>query len=198
MISPSVVLSTFGIIFIAELPDKTALAALILSSKYRPRDVILGAWLAFFVQTVVAVLAGGILNFLPAGPIRIASGVRFLIFAVLALLRNEEEEEENEKREIEKRGMARPVWLVSFLVIFAAEWGDLTQLATATLVARGGNPLAVGLGAVLGLWAVTVVAAYSGNQIGRLLQPRILNIASGILFGLIGIYMVATALLGYP
>lgn len=197
MISPSVVLSTFGIIFIAELPDKTALAALILSSKYRPRDVILGAWLAFLVQTVVAVLAGGILNLLPAGPIRIASGVGFLIFAVLALLRNKEEEEANEKREIAKRGRARPIWLVSFLVIFAAEWGDLTQLATATLVARGGNPLAVGLGAVLGLWSVTVVAAYSGKQIGRLLQPKLLNIASGVLFGLIGIYMIATALVVY-
>jgi Ca2+/H+ antiporter, TMEM165/GDT1 family len=193
-ISFPVIASTFGIIFVAELPDKTALAALILSTRYKPRDVILGAWLAFLAQTIVAVLAGGVLNYLPNGPIRIASGVGFLIFAVLALRRKGEEEEASEKEEIEKRGGTRPIWLVSFLVIFAAEWGDLTQLATAALVARGGNPLSIGAGAVLGLWTVTVIAAYSGKQIGRFLKPSTLNIASGILFGVIGIYIIADAL----
>ena len=82
---------------------------------------------------------------------------------------------------------------MSFLVIFAAEWGDLTQLATAALVARGGNPLAIGLGAVLALWSVTVLAAYSGQQLARFLKPKVLNLVSGILFAVIGLYVIASA-----
>lgn len=188
----SVVASTYGLIFVAELPDKTALAALVLASKYRPRQVILGTWLAFLVQTVVAVAAGGLLSHLPTLPIRIAAGVGFLVFAVLALLRKEDDEEAEERRAIAERS-ARPVWLMSFLVIFAAEWGDLTQLATAALVARGGNPLAIGLGAVLALWSVTVLAAYSGQQLARFLKPKVLNLVSGILFAVIGLYVIASA-----
>lgn len=187
-----VIASTYGLIFVAELPDKTALAALVLASKYRPRQVILGTWLAFLVQTVVAVAAGGILSRLPTMPIRIASGLGFLVFAVLAFRRKENEAEAQERRAVTERS-SRPVWLMSFLVIFAAEWGDLTQLATAALVARGGDPLSVGLGAVLALWSVTVIAAYSGQQFARFLKPHILNIVSGILFAVIGLYILATA-----
>ena len=170
-LSLPIILSTFAIIFIAELPDKTALAALILASKYGPRGVIVGTWLAFLIQTLVAVLVGGLASTLPTEPIRIASGLGFLVFAVLALRRKEDEDEAAEKRDIAKAGSSRPVWLMSFLVIFAAEWGDLTQLATAALVARNGHPLSVGIGAVLALWTVTVVAAFSGHQIGNICGP---------------------------
>ena len=72
-------LSTFAVVFIAELPDKTALAALLLSTKYRARDVILGAGLAFVVQTIVAVAAGSVLTLLPVKPIQIAAGLGFLV-----------------------------------------------------------------------------------------------------------------------
>jgi putative Ca2+/H+ antiporter (TMEM165/GDT1 family) len=187
-----VIASTYGLIFVAELPDKTALAALVLASKYRPRQVILGTWLAFLVQTVVAVAAGGILSRLPTMPIRIASGLGFLVFAVLAFRRKEDQAEAQERRAVAERS-SRPVWLMSFLVIFATEWGDLTQLATAALVARGGDPWSVGLGAVLALWSVTLLAAYSGRQLARFLKPHILNIVSGILFAVIGLYILATA-----
>ena len=196
-LSLPIILSTFAIIFIAELPDKTALAALVLASKYGPRGVILGTWLAFLIQTLVAVFVGGLASALPAEPIRIASGLGFLVFAVLALRRKEDEEEAEEKKDIAKAGSSRPVWLMSFLVIFAAEWGDLTQLATAALVARGGHPLSVGIGAVLALWAVTVIAAYCGHQLGKYLKPRILNIASAVLFGLIGLYMIGAVFLHF-
>lgn len=190
MISLALVLSTFCIIFVAELPDKTTLAAIILSTKYRPRDVIVGAWLAFLVQTVVAVAAGSVLTLLPAQPIRIASGLGFLVFSVLAFRRKEEgaDEEKSEVRALARS--RRPTWLISFLVIFAAEWGDLTQLATAALVAQNHHPVEVGIGAVLALWAVTVLATYSGARIGRLLKPRLLNLASGVLFAGIGLFII--------
>jgi putative Ca2+/H+ antiporter (TMEM165/GDT1 family) len=196
MISLSLIISSFSIIFIAELPDKTALAALILSTKYRARDVIIGAWLAFFVQTVVAVIAGSILTLLPAQPIRIASGIGFLVFSLLAFRRDEEQDERDEAATVARAKSHRPIWLISFLVIFAAEWGDLTQLATAALVARNGHALSIGIGAVLALWTVTVLAAYSGSHLGRFLKPRSLNIISGILFAAIGLFIIYSATFG--
>jgi putative Ca2+/H+ antiporter (TMEM165/GDT1 family) len=194
MISFPLIFSTFIIIFVAELPDKTALAALILATKYRARDVIVGACLAFLVQTVVGVAAGSIFTLLPLTPIRIASGIGFLVFAALAFLRKEEELEKEEKTDIARAKSHRPIWLVSFLVIFAAEWGDLTQLATAALVAQNRHPFSVGIGAVLALWTVTILAAVSGARLSRFLKPKLLNAISGLLFGAIGIYLIATAL----
>jgi len=109
------VVSTFGVIFVAELPDKTALASLVLASRYPARHVIAGAWLAFLVQTAVAVAAGSLLTMLPERPVRIAAGVGFLVFAVLAIRRKEEvalsEEEGQVKREA---GYRRFPWLASF------------------------------------------------------------------------------------
>jgi len=194
MILFSLVVSTFGIIFIAELPDKTALAALILATKYRARDVIVGAWLAFLVQTFVGVAAGSVLSLLPTEPIRIASGVGFLVFSILAFRRKEDEIEKEEEASVAGAKPNRPGWLVSFLVIFAAEWGDLTQLATAALVARNGHPLSIGLGAVLALWTVTLVAAFSGSQLGKFLQPKVLNRIGGVLFAAIGLYIIWSAI----
>ena len=194
MISVPIIVSTFGIIFIAELPDKTALAALILAAKYRAKDVIAGAWLAFFLQTLIAVAAGSVLALLPETPIRIASGIGFLAFALLAYRRDERAEEEKERQRVAQGKAQRPIWLVSFLVIFAAEWGDLTQLATAALVAHSRSPFSVGLGAVLGLWAVTVVAAYTGTTVAKFLTPKLLQRTSVLLFSAIGLFILYSSL----
>ncbi len=138
------------------LPDKTALASLVLATRYRAVDVIAGAWLAFFIHTIISVAAGGLLHALPSRPIHLAAGVGFIVFAVLALRRKETEELGEEARKVEgTRGILRAAWVTSFLVVFAAEWGDLTQLATAALVAREGfHPLEIGIGAssACGLW----------------------------------------------
>ncbi len=194
MISIPIILSTFGIIFVAELPDKTALAALILAAKYRAQDVIAGAWLAFLVQTLIAVAAGSLLTLLPETPIKIASGLGFLVFAVLAYRRDEDKEEEKERERIAQGKPQRPIWLLSFLVIFAAEWGDLTQLATAALVAHSRSPISVGLGAVLGLWAVTVVAAFAGSSVAKFLTPQLLQRISVLLFTAIGLFILYSSL----
>jgi putative Ca2+/H+ antiporter (TMEM165/GDT1 family) len=186
----------FGIIFVAELPDKTALASLVLATKYKARDVIIGAWLAFLVQTAVAVLAGSVLQLLPARPVHLAAGLGFLVFAVLAFRRKEAEELIKAEEAIEaeqKRHL--PSWLASFLVVFAAEWGDLTQLATVALVARTGETVSVAIGATAALWAVTVLAAVAGSQMSRFLTPQMLNTASGVLFALIGVIVLASAVL---
>src|SRR5579859_3129911 len=126
--SLSLIASTFGVIFLAELPDKTALASLVLATRYRARAVIAGAWLAFVVQTAIAVAAGSLFHLLPARPVHVAAGAGFLIFAVLALRREEDEELAEEQAQVRDEAKRRlPAWFTSFLVVFAAEWGDLTQ-----------------------------------------------------------------------
>lgn len=193
-LSLPLIASTFGVIFIAELPDKTALAALILATRLRARDVFLGAALAFAVQTLMGVAAGSVLTLLPVTPVRLASGIGFLVFAFLAFRRHQEENEAEEEAAVARQKKSRPAWIVSFLVIFAAEWGDLTQLATAALVAHNRNPLSVGLGAVLALWSVTLLAAWSGNRLSGVIKPRLLNLIGGVLFAAIGAYIIYTAL----
>jgi putative Ca2+/H+ antiporter (TMEM165/GDT1 family) len=187
-------LSTFGILFIAELPDKTALAALVLATKHKLGPVIIGSWLAMIVQTIVAVAAGGLLTLLPAEPVHIAAGVGFLFFAYVAYTRKEDEMEKEEEREVEQTKRRRPVWFTSFLVVFAAEWGDLSQLATAGIVVRVGNPLSVGLGAAIALCLAILIAATVGSQVSKWIDPKKITILSAGIFAVVGVYMIYSAL----
>lgn len=191
-ISLPLVLSTFGILFLAELPDKTALSSLMLGARHGARPVIIGAWLAMIAQTIIAVLAGGVLNLLPAEPIRIASGAAFLLFAIYVLVRKEEGDLSKEEKQEIRRG--RPVWLASFIVLFGTEWGDLSQLATAGIVAHQGHPLSVGIGAALGLCTVVTLAAVLGSRMNKFIPTKQLKIVSAILFALMGIAMLYSAL----
>ncbi|MDB5265650.1 MAG: hypothetical protein JWM39_363 [Parcubacteria group bacterium] len=192
-LSLPIILSTFGIIFISELPDKTALASLVLATRYKAHEVITGAWLAMLVQTIVAVTAGGLLAFLPARPVHIVAGIGFFIFSYLAFTRKEEVDLVKEEDKVHAE-THRPAWVASLLVVFAAEWGDLSQLATAGLAAHTASPLSVGIGAVLGLWAVIAIAALVGGQLNKVLTPKRLNILSGTLFALVGAFMFFSAL----
>jgi putative Ca2+/H+ antiporter (TMEM165/GDT1 family) len=168
----------------------------VLATHLPGRQVVIGAWLAFLVQTVVAVLAGSVLQVFPVQPVRIAAGLGFLVFAALALRRDLKGELEHEQRDVQTgRGRRSPPWLASFLVVFAAEWGDLTQLATAGLVAHTGKPVEVGIGALAALWAVTVLAATLGNQMSRVLNPTLLNRLSAALFAAVGLIIIGSVLL---
>ena len=190
-------LTTFGVIFIAELPDKTALAALVLGTRYRTISVVIGGWLAFLVQTVVAVLAGGLLTAFPERPIRVTAGLGFIVFAVLAWRRRGEAIAQQEEDAVgEQTRRRRPGWLSTFLVIFAAEWGDLTQLATAALVAQTHEPIAVGLGALAALWLVTVLAAVAGSQLSRFLSASTLAKVSAVVFAIVGLIVIASGIKG--
>jgi Ca2+/H+ antiporter, TMEM165/GDT1 family len=186
-VAVSLVLSTFGIVFIAELPDKTALASIVMASRYPARQVVMGAWLAFVVQTAVAVLAGGVLALLPLQPVRIAAGLSFLGFAVLALRR------QSCDRELTNAHTRLAPWIASFVVIFVAEWGDLTQLVTAALVAMTGQPIPVAIGAIAALWLVTVLAAVAGARLAGVLAPTVISRVSAALFASVGIFVLASA-----
>ena len=150
----AVVIAVFPIIFLGELPDKTMFASLVLSTRGKPLSVWLGAAAAFVVHVAIAVTIGvAIFRILPHRAVDAVVAAMFLVGAALALREaaQEQHEEEIVEREV---GSKRRVVTTAFLVIFLAEWGDLTQILTANLAAHYHAPLSVAVGAVLALWAI--------------------------------------------
>ncbi|MGH3663753.1 MAG: TMEM165/GDT1 family protein [Micromonosporaceae bacterium] len=169
-------LTAFVVIFPAELPDKTMIATLVLATRYRPWPVWTGVTAAFFVQCVVAVMVGGVLTLLPRQPVLGVAAVLFAIggFVMFRGASRAAEAEAAEEQEFEQRVAARGASthraaLVSFGVLFAAEWGDLSQLFTAGLVARTGEPVSV----FLGSWTALAVVAGLAVALGRTLTRRV-------------------------
>ena len=176
--------SVFGVVFMAELPDKTALAALVLATRHHPFPVLIGAATALTVQSVVAVAAGQLVSLLPSRPVHMVAGGLFLVSAIV-MWRRKEESEDDIKDPGNDRGFWRSTWLV-FAVVFVAEWGDLTQLATAALAAHYHSPYVVFLGATLALWAVAAIAVFVGHRAGKLLDPHVTKRIASVLFALVG------------
>jgi len=163
-VSLTIAAITIGIIFLAELPDKTALASLMLGTRYRGSYVFAGVAAAFAVHVALAVAAGSLLTLLPHRWLQAIVGALFLVGAGMLLFHKDEEEEHEPGREPSAPSF-RKVAGTSFLVVLVAEFGDLTQIATANLAARYHDPLAVGLGAVLALWAVGGLAIVGGQAL---------------------------------
>jgi putative Ca2+/H+ antiporter (TMEM165/GDT1 family) len=188
--------TVFAVIFLLELPDKTALAALLLATRHRPLAVFGGTAAAFLIQSLVAVIAGSLFALLPRQPVRIAAGILFLVMAALLVRQNinQADEEEREEVEREERRHRRPM-LTAFTVVFVAEWGDLTQLATAALQARYREPLIVFTAATLALWAVSAIAIVIGNRLGAWIPQRPLQLAAAGVMVLVAIALI-TGLLG--
>ncbi|MDQ6710810.1 MAG: TMEM165/GDT1 family protein [Candidatus Dormibacteraeota bacterium] len=188
--------SVFAIIFLLELPDKTALAALLLATRHRPFPVLVGACAAFLIQSAVAVFAGSIFALLPREPVRIGAGVLFLAMAAFVVRRNLKATEVKEEQEIEReeRKHRRPL-VTAFLVVFVAEWGDLTQLATAALQARYREPVIIFISATLALWAVSAIAVGLGNRLGAAIPERPLQFAAAGVMAIVAVALI-TGLLG--
>jgi len=184
--------TVFGLIFLAELPDKTALASLVLGTRYRPLHVWTGAAAAFLVHVSLAVALGSLLTLLPHRILQAVVGALFLLGAVLLLRGRHEEEDENLAIAEGKRPTFIRVASTSFLVILVAEFGDLTQLVTANLAAKYHDPLTVGLGAVLGLWAVAALAIAGGRSLLKVIPISVITrVAAGIMAVLATISIVS-------
>jgi putative Ca2+/H+ antiporter (TMEM165/GDT1 family) len=181
--------TVFGVIFVAELPDKTALAALVLATRYRPWPVYLGTALALTVQSLIAIVAGKLLSLLPTRPVHIGAGVLFVVSAVFMWRRNDEDEDDAGSATPSEPTFGRAL-ASTFGVVFIAEWGDLTQLGTAALAARYGRPMTVFLGATLALWAVAGIAVFVGNRAGKLMDPTLTKKIAAIVFVLLGLALI--------
>ncbi|MCU1659787.1 MAG: hypothetical protein JWO57_4443 [Pseudonocardiales bacterium] len=174
----------FGVVLLVELPDKTLVASLVLSTRYRSRPVLVGVSVAFAVQCVIAVTAGGMLHLLPRRAVEGAVALLFAIGAALLLREGFSEPEHVDIDEHTTRAQL-PFWrvvLTSFGVIFAAEWGDASQLATAALAARLGQPVAVGVGSWVALTLIAAIAVLAGRVIIKRVPVRTVHRAAGALF----------------
>jgi Ca2+/H+ antiporter, TMEM165/GDT1 family len=163
-VNPAIALAVFPVIFFGELPDKTMFASLVMATKGRPRQVWLGAAAAFVVHVVIATTIGvGLFNLLPHRAVDGVVALLFLLGAVYAWL----EATKDEEQLVEREAAAHQVVTTAFIVIFLAEWGDLTQILTANLAAHYHSPLSVGVGAVAGLWTVAALAVVGGQSLLR-------------------------------
>ena len=179
-------LSVYAVVFVAELPDKTALAAVVLASRHKALPVFLGTIVALTIQSVVAVAAGHLVSLLPVRVVHIVAGAAFLVSAVVMWLRKSEEADADER---EQAGFWRAAWM-TFGVVFIAEWGDLTQVATAALEARYVAPLAVFVGATAALWSVSAIAVFVGNRAGKLLSPAATQKVAAVVFAVVGVALL--------
>ncbi|MFD0029248.1 TMEM165/GDT1 family protein [Streptomyces sp. NPDC055059] len=190
MISISVMAVVFGIVFLAELPDKTALAGLVLGTRYRASYVFAGVAAAFAVHVALAVAAGSVLTLLPQQLVHALTGVLFLGGAAVLLMKKDEEEEEVRKPRDQS------FWKVSgagFMLILVAEFGDLTQIMTANLAARYDDPLSVGLGAVLALWAVGGLGIVGGKALMKRVPLALITKIAAILMLGMGVWSLYEA-----
>lgn len=195
--SLTLALTVFALIVPAELPDKTMIATLVLSTRFEPVPVWLGVAGAFAVQSGTAVLAGGLVSLLPKQPVHAVTAALFAIGAVLMLVagKAQAEEEAEEVEEELAREPASPSFrralLTSFAILFAAEWGDLSQILTANFAAKYADPAAVFVGSWVGLATVASLAILMGRTLLRVVP---LTAVRRLAAGLFAAMAVVTAL----
>ncbi|MFJ6717468.1 MULTISPECIES: TMEM165/GDT1 family protein [unclassified Streptomyces] len=184
MFSFTVTAIAFGVVFLAELPDKTALAGLMLGTRYRASYVFAGVAAAFALHVGLAIAAGSVLTLLPHRLVQAVVGVLFLAGAAMLLFKKSDDEEEV------KPPADQSFWRVAgagFMLILVAEFGDLTQIMTANLAARYDNPVSVGVGAVLALWAVAGIGILGGRTLMKHVPLRLITkVAAAVMAALAG------------
>jgi putative Ca2+/H+ antiporter (TMEM165/GDT1 family) len=189
---PAIVFAVLPVIFIGELPDKTMFASLVMASRGRPAAVWLGAAGAFAVHVVIATTIGvGLFALLPRHAVDWFVAVLFLLGAVYAFLEGQKDETALIDKQV---GSRRQVVVTAFVVIFIAEWGDLTQILTANLAAHYHAPLSVAIGAVVALWAVAALAVMSGQGILRYLPMRLVRRITAVVLVLLAVVAIVEAL----
>ena len=196
----SVVLAAFVLILPVELPDKTLFATLVLATRFPPLPVFVGVGTAFGLQVAIAVTAGSLLSLLPEALVSGVVAVLFLTGAVLLWreARKGADGEEAAAQAREDTSFVRAA-AISFGVLFAAEWGDLSQLATAGLAARYAEPVSVFVGSWAALLVISGLAAFLGRKLADRLPVALLHrIAAGLflVFAVIAVVETVRTLAG--
>lgn len=195
-------LAAMGLVFVAELGDKTQLVALGFGARHRIGPVLVGMAIAYAVANLLAVVVGGLLGAaLPTRAIGLVGGVLFLGFAAWSL-RSDDNDAGDGGGDSSDGGAggsadgampsrpARAVVVSVAVAVFVAELGDKTQLATATLAAQG-PPVLVWIGATIGIIAAGAVGVVVGRLIGARLPERATRIGSAVLFAAFGVGLIA-------
>lgn len=188
----------FGVVFLAELPDKTALAGVLLGTRFRAAHVLAGMAAAFLVHVVVAVAAGSALALLPQRLVAGVVAVLFLGGAVL-VLREVLGEDDEESAKGDAAGGGASFWRAAvsgFTLILVAELGDITQIMTANLAARYEDPLSVAVGALLALWTVAALGVLGGRALLRWVPLRVVGVVAATVMVALGGFSLYEALAG--
>jgi putative Ca2+/H+ antiporter (TMEM165/GDT1 family) len=179
-----------GLVFVAELGDKTQLVALGFGARHRLAPVLAGVTIAYMATNLLSVVVGGLLGAtLPTRAIGLGGGVLFLAFAAWTLRDGGEPGEEGEVAATDDRSVVLSV----AAAMFVAELGDKTMLVTATLAAQG-NPVLVWIGATVGIILSGALGVLLGRFFGARLPERATRIGSAVLFAAFGIALIATNL----
>lgn len=181
---------SFGVIFVAELGDKSQLMALTFATRFRPWPVLIGITVATAVVHAVSVGVGyGLGATLPTGWIALAAGVAFLAFGAWTLRGDSLTDEEKSKAERTKRSAIVAVSVAFFL----AELGDKTMLATITLATQHGWA-GTWVGSTVGMVAADALAILVGRLLGRRLPEKAIKYGAAALFAIFGVWLVVDAI----
>ena len=184
---------TFSAIFLAELPDKTMIATLLLSTHFHRRlPVWCGVTLGYAVHVLLAVIFGTALSQLPTTPIHILVGLLFLTGGIMTWRAGSSADHDETAKWSASMSNARVVWTAAS-VILVAEFGDLTQLATAGFAARFDDPIAVGIGSIAALSSVSGLAVLAGGWLQKKVPLHKIQRAAAVLFAVIGIVTIVSA-----
>lgn len=188
-------LQAFATVFPAELPDKSMVATIVLVTRYRrPAIVWVGVVAAFGVHVVVAVAAGSVIGLLPETVVQVVVGVLFALGAVVLLRAARRSRIEEEAAELRATARTASALVGSFALVALAEWGDLTQLATASLAAKSGEPVSTGLGALLALASVAGLAATVGRHLVTRIRLERVNYLGAAVFAALAAWTFAELL----
>lgn len=173
--------STFLIIFLAELGDKTQLVCMTLAARFRAVPVFFGAMLAFGLLNMLAVVFGAALTqWIPETILTIGVSLLFAFFGIQALRTGLAKENEKEENSQNSKGGRSP-FITTFLMIFLAETGDKTQIAGAAL-AVSSPPIPVWIGATLGVGLSVILAVIAGQTVLQKIPISMVHKASGFFF----------------
>jgi putative Ca2+/H+ antiporter (TMEM165/GDT1 family) len=183
-------LGIFALMFLIELPDKTMIATIVMSTKVRPSSIVIGASSGFVVQMGIAVGAGGLLTLLPVHVKDVIVAVLFLGGAGYLLLSREEKAEEKGAKEASGERSSTRIREIAtaFSIIFVSEFGDLSQIQAANFAAKTHELLGVFITASLALISVSFLGAYGGQFLQRVVPVKWIRLAGGAIFAGLGIY----------
>jgi Ca2+/H+ antiporter, TMEM165/GDT1 family len=191
----AVAAAVFPVIFLGELPDKTMFASLVMATRGRPFAVWLGATAAFAVHVVIATTVGVLLiDILPHRAVEVAVALTFFAGAGFALYGGLRGGDDPGQAGSAQDVMRRRTAMTTFVLIFLAEWGDLTQVLTVNLAARYHSPWSVGLGALVAMAAVAGIAVAGGQGLLRFVNVSVVRVITGVVLITLGCYAAWAAL----
>ncbi|MFC8278112.1 TMEM165/GDT1 family protein [Streptomyces sp. NPDC057271] len=192
-LDPLAILTAFGLIFLAELPDKTMFASLAMGTRMRPPYVWFGTSTAFIAHVAIAVGAGSLIGLLPDWTVKLISALLFA-FGAFMLLRGGGDDGDDEAGGKAVTGFW-PVYSTAFTAVFISEWGDLTQITTANLAATNGT-WSTAIGSAAALMSVSALALIAGRFIAKRVPLKTVQRIGGLCMAALAIWSLTEIFVG--